>query len=159
MGTVRTFYPRTESAVGEVIVSVTVANVIDPAREITFDAMVDTGAFGLVLPLAWKDRLGPLTDVATVELETADQRIVSAEVCGPVRIQLAGFRTIFGEAVLVAMQPGRKGYEPLVGYTVLQLAGVVVDMVSHRLVARKYYDLKSAFPFSAGTWAPRPSIS
>ena len=144
MGTLRTFYPRAESTVGEVVVSVTVANVIQPANEIAFDAMVDTGAFGLVLPLAWKDRLGALTDIATVELETADQRIVSAEVCGPVRIQLAGFRTIVGEAVFVEMRPGRKGYEPLVGYTVLELAGAVVDMVSHRLVARKYYDLKAA---------------
>ena len=91
-----------------------------------------------------EDRLGPLTHVATVELETADRRIVSAEVCGPVRIQLAGFRTIVGEAVFVKMRPGRKGYEPLVGYTVLELAGAVVDMVSHRLIARKYYDLKAA---------------
>lgn len=146
MGTVRTFYPRLESLVGEVIVPVTVANVIHPAKEIAFDAMVDTGAFGLVLPLAWKERLGPLTDVATVELETADQRIVTAEVCGPVRIQLAGFRTIVGEAVFVDMRPARKGYEPLVGYTVLELAGAVVDMVSHRLVARKYYDMKTAAP-------------
>ena len=143
MGTLRTFYPRAEGTVGEVVVSVTVANVMEPMNEIAFDAMVDTGAFGLVLPLAWKDRLGPLTHVATVELETADQRIVSAEVCGPVRIQLAGFRTIVGEAVFVEMRPGRKGYEPLVGYTVLELAGAVVDMVSHRLVARKYYDLKA----------------
>jgi predicted aspartyl protease len=144
MGSVRTFYPRAENAMGEVIVPVTVANVIDPANEITFDAMVDTGAFGLVLPVAWRDRLGALTDVATVELETADQRIVSAQVCGPVRIQLAGFRTIVGEAVFVEMEPGKKGYEPLVGYTVLEIAGAIVDMVSHRLVARKYYDLKRA---------------
>jgi hypothetical protein len=43
MGTVRTFYPRRENAVGEVIVPVTVANVIEPANEIAFDAMVDTG--------------------------------------------------------------------------------------------------------------------
>jgi len=26
---------------------------------------------------------------------------------------------------------------------VLELSGVAVDMVSHRLIARKYYDLKS----------------
>jgi len=42
------------------------------------------------------------------------------------------------------MQPGPRGYEPLVGYTVLELSGVAVDMVSHSLLARKYYDLKSA---------------
>jgi hypothetical protein len=45
----------------------------------------------------------------------------------------------------------QEGYEPLVGYTVLELAGAVVDRVSHRLVARKYYDLKAvgARPASA----------
>jgi hypothetical protein len=60
------------------------------------------------------------------------------------RIRLAGFRTIVGEVVFVEMQPGGRGYEPLLGYTVLELAGAVLDMVSHRLVARKYYDLKIA---------------
>jgi hypothetical protein len=33
-------------------------------------------------------------------------------------------------------------YEPLVGYTILESCGVVVDLVTHRLIARKYYDLK-----------------
>jgi predicted aspartyl protease len=144
MSTLRAFYPRREARVGQVVVPVTVTNVLDPARQLVFDALVDTGAFGLVLPVAWKERLGSLPDSTTVEIETADQRIVSAEVCGPVRIQVAGFRTISGEVVFMEMQLGVRGYEPLVGYTVLELAGVVVDMVTHRLVARKYFDVKAA---------------
>ena len=138
------FYPRRKPAMGQVMVPVTVANFIEPDKEISFTAMVDTGAFGLVLPLAWRDRLGRLSECSPVELETADQRVVTAEICAPVKIQISGFRAVIGEVAFVDMQPGSRGYEPLVGYTVLELAGVVVDMVTHRLVARKYYDLKTA---------------
>jgi len=144
MDSVWTFYPRRRRNMGKVIVQVTVANLFDPARKMQFDALVDTGAFGLVLPLAWKEQLGELPEVEMVEIETADQRIVTAEVRGPVRIQIEGFRRVTGEAIFVEMAPGPRGYQPLVGYTVLELSGVAVDMVSHSLVARKYYDLKSA---------------
>ena len=58
--------------------------------------------------------------------------------------RISGFRRIVGEVAFVDMQPGPRGYEPLVGYTVLELSNVVVDMMTHRLVARKYYDLKAA---------------
>jgi predicted aspartyl protease len=142
MSSIRPFYPRRESDVGQVTTRVQVGSLLDPGHDVGFDAMVDTGAFGLILPSAWRERLGRLEEVATVELETADQRVVPAVVCGPVRIQLPGFRPVVGEVVFVDMEPRGTGYEPLVGYTVLELAGAVVDMVSHRLVARKYYDLK-----------------
>jgi predicted aspartyl protease len=142
MDKVRPFYPRAQTEMGNVIVQVKVANLLEPGKQRSFAGIVDTGAFGLVLPLAWKDELGPFPDATTVEVETADQRVVEAEVCGPVRIQIEGFRRIIGEAVFMEMHPGLRGYEPLVGYTVLELSGVAVDMVSHRLVARKYYDLK-----------------
>ena len=127
---------------GQVSVPVVLVNGEDPTKELRFDALVDTGAFGLILPRAWKERLGPLPHAAPVEVETADQRVLPAEVCGPVRIQVDGFRAIDGEVVFMDMAPARGGYEPLVGYTVLELAGAVVDMVTHRLVARRTFDLK-----------------
>ena len=84
---------------------------------------------------------------ADVEVETADQRILLAEVRGPVSIQLAGFRTIAGEVVFMEMEPTARGYEPPVGYTALELAGAVIDMITHRLVARQYFDVKGARPY------------
>jgi predicted aspartyl protease len=129
---------------GQVKVPVTLVNGSDSTRELRFDAIVDTGAFGLILPAAWKERVGPLPHTAVVEVETADQRIVTAEVCGPVRIRVDGFRTIDGEVVFMDVEPTRGSYEPLVGYTVLELAGAVVDMVTHRLVARRTFDVKPA---------------
>ena len=129
--------------VGTIRVEVTVTNLIDPAHEVAFEGLVDTGAGGLVLPSAWKERLGPLSTAAGVDLETADQRIVTAEVCGPVWIRIGGLRPIPDEVVFVDMKPGRRGaYEPLVGYTILELCNVVIDMRRHCLVARKYYPLK-----------------
>jgi len=144
MDTVRAFYPRRRSPMGQVSVPVILVNEHDPTRELRFDAVVDTGAFGLILPTAWKERLGPLPHTATVKVETADQRVLTAEVCGPVRIQIDGFRAIDGQVVFMDMTPSRGSYEPLVGYPVLELAGAVVDMVTHRLVARRTFDLKQA---------------
>jgi hypothetical protein len=37
-------------------------------------------------------------------------------------------------------------FEPLVGYMTLEGAGVVVDMLGHRLVALQVFDLKAAAP-------------
>ncbi len=144
MATERPFYERTEGRMGEVIVDLTVESVLEPGRSIACRGMVDTGAYGLVLPAAWKPRLGALPDVTLVDLELADQRVVTAEICGPVRIRIDGFRRIAGEVIFVEMEPRADGsYEPLVGYTVLEAANVIVDMRRHCLVARKYYDLKA----------------
>lgn len=129
---------------GRIIVPVTVTNLADPTKEIRFDGLIDTGAFGLVLPLAWKKRLGELSEVEPVEVELADQRVMAAETGGPVRIQIPGFRRVVGEVAFIPMQPRGDSYEPLVGYTVLELAGIAIDLVSHRLVARRFYDLKRA---------------
>src|SRR5436853_6720201 len=83
MDSVRPFLPRREPRMGEVVVEVTVTNGRDLTRTKRFEALVDTGAYGLVLPLAWKDELGELEAVATVDLETADQRLIEADVWGP----------------------------------------------------------------------------
>jgi hypothetical protein len=81
--------------------------------------------------------------VEVVDLELADQRVVTAEVRGPVRIQLDGFRRVVGEVIFAEMQARPDGsFEPLVGYTILELCNVVIDMRRHCLVARKYYPLK-----------------
>lgn len=144
MGSERPFYPRLEvKEMGQVLVGFTVENALDATKRIESIGMVDTGAFGLILPSAWRAELGPLHVARLVDLETADQRIVTAEVRGPVTIALDGFDRISSEVVFVDLEPGPHGrYEPLIGYTVLELANVVVDMRRHCLVARRYYDLK-----------------
>ena len=89
-----------------------------------------------------KTASGSLETISTVELETGTQETVLGEVCGPVRIQIEGFRPIFGEVLFVDMKPADGEYEPLIGYIVLEQSQVAVDMLGHRLVPIKHMDLK-----------------
>ena len=82
---------------GRIVATVTIENAADLSRGLTCEALVDTGASHMVLPSAWKDRLGEFQALAEIEVETAAQERFIAEVCGPVRIQIEGFRAIFSE--------------------------------------------------------------
>jgi predicted aspartyl protease len=127
---------------GRIIASVRIENGSDFSLALNCDALVDTGASLMVLPSAWKNRLGKLGTTTTVDVETATQEIVTAEVCGPVRIQIEGFRPIFNEVAFVEMKPEDGNYEPLIGYIVLEQSQAAVDMLGHRLVPIKHMDLK-----------------
>jgi hypothetical protein len=96
----------------------------------------------MVLPSAWKDRLGNLEPGTEIEVETATQEMVKAEVCGPVRIQIEGFRAIFNEVAFVDMKPTNGEFEPLIGYIVLEQSMAGVDMLGHRLIPIEHMDLK-----------------
>ena len=128
--------------VGRIVASVTIENAADFSKALTCEALVDTGASHMVLPSAWKDRLGKFEALAEIEVETATQETVTAEVCGPVRIQIEGFRAIFSEVAFVEMNPERGEFEPLIGYIVLEQSLAGVDMISRRLVHLKHFDLK-----------------
>jgi hypothetical protein len=127
---------------GRIVTPITITNAFDPTKVVRCDALVDTGTTGMILPVAWKRRLGTLTSIRVVEMETADQRIVRGEVWGPVRIHLEGFDEIFDEIVFLNLEPVEGRYEPLVGYVVLEKSRAAVDMVGHRLVPVKHLDLK-----------------
>src|SRR5712691_338901 len=127
---------------GRIVTSVRIDNIGNPSRSLRCDALVDTGASFMVLPTAWKDRLGDLEFIDTVLLETATQEKVEGEICGPVRIQIEGFRPIFNEVLFVEMKPEDGIYEPLIGYIVLEQSQAGVDMLGHRLVPIKHMDLK-----------------
>lgn len=127
---------------GRIIAPVTIENIGDASLNIRCDALVDTGASHMVLPIAWKEKLGALEALETLELETATQETVQGEVCGPVRIQIEGFRRIYNEVVFVEMKPEDGIYEPLIGYIILEQSQAAVDMLGHRLMRAKRMDLK-----------------
>ena len=127
---------------GRIITSVKVDNIADPPKSLRCDALVDTGASFMVLPLAWKDRLGELEKIETIDLELANQESTKGEICGPVRIQIEGFRSIFNEVLFVEMKPRNGVYAPLIGYIVLEQSQAAVDMLGHRLIHVKRMDLK-----------------
>lgn len=127
---------------GRIAASVALANLLDLEKTIRCDALVDTGASHMTLPTVWRERLGELQEFGIVELETATQRTVKGLVCGPVRIQIEGFRAIVTEVLFVDMEPEDGQYEPLIGYIVLEQSQAAVDMFGHRLVHVKRLDLK-----------------
>jgi predicted aspartyl protease len=110
---------------------------------------VDTGAWGLMLPRAWKEQLGSFPVVRTVEMVTADHRVVTGEVCGPATIRIEGFEPVSSEVTFVDMELESGRYDPLLGYTVLEQAGIAVDPVGHRLLKIPHMDLRAASRASA----------
>ncbi len=134
--------PTTLAAVGRIFVPVLVRNTLDLAREIRFDALVDTGAGWLTLPAAWRERLGEMPTIRSVQLETADQRVIEGDVCGPVTVQIEGFSPIVTELIFMQMAPLDGRYDPLLGYLVLEQSQAAVDMLTHRLVPIRYADAK-----------------
>ena len=137
-------HTRRLSRMGRILTHVTIINALDPAHEIGCDVLVDTGAWGLMLPRAWKERLGALQAGRTVEMVTADGRVVSGEVCGPVTIQIEGFEPVWSEVTFVDMELEGGRYRPLLGYTVLEQAGVAADPVGGRLLKIPHLDLRAA---------------
>jgi len=127
---------------GRIVSSVRIENLSDATKSLQCDALVDTGASYMVLPSAWRDRLGDLEEVETIELQTATQETAKGSICGPVRIQVEGFRPIFNEVCFVDMKDDNGKYEPLIGYIVLEQCQAAVDMLGHRLVHVKRMDLK-----------------
>jgi predicted aspartyl protease len=127
---------------GRIVASVWVGNQNDPSKKIRCDALVDTGASHVVLPTAWRDRLGDLEELTTLDFETAIGTPIRGVVCGPVRVQIEGFRPTFTEVAFVEMEPQDGEYEPLIGYLALEQCGIAVDMLGHRLVPVKRLDLK-----------------
>jgi hypothetical protein len=128
-----------------IVVSVNIENVRDVGKSLRCDALVDTNASLMVLPAAWKDRLGRLEATGILELETATQGRVKGEAFGPVRIQIEGFRPIHTEVVFVEVKSGVGEFEPLLGDIVLAQSQAGVDVLGHRLVPIRYMDLKSSF--------------
>ncbi len=128
---------------GKITTSVQVRNALNEDMRLECEALVDTGANYLVLPSAWREKLGPLELRDTVELEAADQSKIIGEIRGPVTIQMPGFMRVSMDLLFIDMQPRHGQYEPLIGHFVLQQSGAIIDMVEHRLLKRGYFDLKN----------------
>jgi predicted aspartyl protease len=127
---------------GRIVTLVSITNATNPDYFLRCDALVDTGASYMFLPTAWKERLGDLNLIRTVELQTSTQSSVNGEVYGPVQIKIDGFSPIYSEVVFVEMQPEDGFYEPLIGYIILEQSQIAVDMVGHRLMPVKKMDFR-----------------
>jgi len=127
---------------GRIVATVDIQNLAASGLSKKIDALVDTGASYLTLPLAWKEQFGLFDAEESVELQTATQQVVEGTVCGPVKIKVGGFRSVYNEVFFVDMEPNGGEYEPLLGYLVIEQCRAAVDMIGHRLIPVKYMDLK-----------------
>ncbi len=127
---------------GRIVVTIDIQNIFEPDKKVKIDALVDTGASYITLPSAWKSRFGTFSTEETIELQTATQSIVKGLICGPVKIKIEGFRSIYNEILFLDMEPDNGEYEPLLGYITLEQCGAAVDMIGHRLLPVKYMDVK-----------------
>lgn len=127
---------------GRIVAVVKIENLEDPDAKIRCDALVDAGASYMVLPNAWRDRLGELDEIAKAPLETATRETVEGTICGPLRLQIEGFRSIYNEVLFIDMEPANGEYEPLIGYVIIEQCQAAVDVLGHRLIPVKRMDLK-----------------
>jgi hypothetical protein len=127
---------------GRIVAPVEIRNVNNPDYRIVCDALVDTEVSYMVLPTAWKGKLGDIEIIDEIEVELANQTAQKGDICGPVKLQIEGFRHIYTEVLFIDMKPENGIYEPLIGYIVLGQCQAGVDMLGHRLVHIKRMDLK-----------------
>jgi predicted aspartyl protease len=127
---------------GRIPAFVTIENLSEPDKAIRCDALVDTGAGYMTLPSAWRERLGTLEEMGSVDVETASGELVPGRICGPVRIRIEGFRPVYTEVLFMDMKPKDGVYEPLIGYIVLEQCQAAVDMLGHRLIQVRHVDAK-----------------
>ena len=138
---------------GRIIAQTKVTNLFDETKFVQCGMLVDTGASALILPAAWRERLGEFPRSEVVELLLANGEAVRGEACAPVEIAIEGFRPVVNEVVFVDGRDAqntpcgdgadfRNGEEPLLGYVILEQAQAAVDMLGHRLVPVRYLDMK-----------------
>ena len=125
---------------GRIIAQTRVTNLLDESKSVQCGMLVDTGAGALILPAAWKERLGEFPRTETVDLLLANGEVVRGEACAPVEVEIEGFRPVVNEAVFVEAE--NEGGEPLLGYVILEQAQAAVDVLGHRLVPVRYIDMK-----------------
>ena len=119
---------------GLVYTDVVVANIKDDTYSFSGSFLVDTGATDTIIPSDKLEKIG-VERRRKRNYELADGTIVSYDV---------GFAMIRfeGEEVSANVVFGEVGIEPLLGVTVLQSAGFVVDPGKHTLLKKSAITLK-----------------
>lgn len=129
----RKVLPRPQE-MGRLVVNVTVTNATDRSRSLDCEALIDTGASHLILPAAWRPRLGDLETLRKLPAELATGETVLTDVCGPVRLEVEGFGPVSADVMFVDVQPIEGRYEPLLGYIPLEQLPPTIDLKGHRLM-------------------------
>lgn len=112
---------------GKVMARIKISNHDDDSRNVELEALVDTGATMMVVPMDIVRKLG-LAKVTTRTVRYADNRQAERTIYGPASIELMGRTAHFD--VLAE----RVGSQPLIGQVVLELLDLVVNPRERRLM-------------------------
>lgn len=122
-----------ESPVGDVHVSVTVTNPFDDSRAWQGDFLVDTGSTESWIPEDILKEIG-VDPLNVVQVWLAD---------GSTSLQQAGWAyfTVAGVTRPHELIVGPEGSIPLLGHSILQSIGLIVDPRGHQILPRSMLDL------------------
>lgn len=119
---------------GRFVIPIKVSNILHPDHTFECRTLVDTGASGFFLPEAWRDRVGPLEIYGMKSLLLGDQRVIEAQSCGPVRVDILGFHPIVTPLTFLPLEPEEGDYLAILGFIPLEQAGAAVDCLNQRLI-------------------------
>lgn len=105
---------------GKVIEKARITNLLDPAKSIEIETVIDTGATMLVLPQNIVDELG-LRKIRETKVRYANNNVELKPIYGVVTIEIKG-RTGNFDVLAEA-----EGSQPLIGQVVLEILDLVVD--------------------------------
>lgn len=112
---------------GKVIEKLKIANLLDPAKSVTVEAIVDITTTMLVLPQDVVSSLG-LEKVEEVRVKYANNHVETKEIYGVVRLELKGR---IGNFDVLAEN---EGSQPLIGQIVLARLDLVIEPSTKRVI-------------------------
>jgi clan AA aspartic protease len=112
---------------GKVIEKVKIANLLDKTKTIEIEAIVDTGATMLALPVDMVNKLG-LEKIEEVKVKYANGYVETKRIYGAVRLELEGRVGIFD--VLAENEDS----QPLIGQIVLERLDLVIEPSMRKII-------------------------
>jgi clan AA aspartic protease len=112
---------------GKVIEKVKIANLLDKTKTIEIEAIVDTGATMLALPVDMVNKLG-LEKIEEVKVKYANGYVETKRIYGAVRLELKGRVGIFD--VLAENEDS----QPLIGQIVLERLDLVIEPSMRKII-------------------------
>jgi clan AA aspartic protease len=112
---------------GKVVETIKITNLLDPAKSVEVEAVIDTGATMLVLPKNVVSQLG-LRKTEEVRVRYADNHVGTKEIYGAVNLELKGRAGIFD--VLAE----NEGSQPLIGQIILERLDLVIEPSTRKVM-------------------------
>ena len=112
---------------GKVVEKVKLTSLFEPEKSVEVDAIIDTGATMVVLPMDIVEELG-LKKMREVKVRYANNKVETKPIYGVVNIELKGRSANLD--VLVE----EKGSQPLIGQVLLELLDLIVEPKTRKLI-------------------------